>query len=579
MKLLPSVLLALISLLLPLANAFAQSDQSPPTAVIVKDDFSPVQSEWDPLSAGWRVENGTFRNDGAGIAASTTTITHYRGVHPADPGESAVNFPDFTVSARMRNSGFTNEHLVGLVYGYQDPNNYYELVVSATGLTRLRAVFNGIAVDKSATFNHHIPRNQWFDVEVRWNHGQTTVKVNGLNIGIHVTQTEFTSGRIGLVTHGAVGTFDKVFLGVPFGEQPFFETFDQAPFVTFTPQSGQWSVVNGTYRNSAVQQTNVTLAPSTTGFFPNQGDTMEYTFRARMLNPYGGSGNLIGIVFNYQTVRYTEVVFSPTGVVKLNRFENGAVHTIATASYAGARNVGLGAVIENGSDHFAVVVNGQRLFEDVQILDVNPNQVPEGGVGLITHWAPGRFDNIGFDRGFVTPCSITFSEQPAAWSAVSGTWNSNGGTLNNTSIEETNIVKFPCGSQGTINARLRNEFGASGNLVGLIYNYQPFDWLAGEYFEVTFSATGVVQLNKFIQGVLYPVQTGTYSVPRNTWFDVQLIRLGENTTVKVNGATVIAIAFQGELPGGVLGVVSHWSKGHFDNVTLIPPETGAPSEF
>jgi hypothetical protein len=578
MKILPAGLLALISLLLPLADTFAQSDQSPPTAIIVKDDFSPMQSQWEPVSGTWSVADGTYGNNSSG-ATEITRITFYRDVHPAGPGNSVVTFEDFTVSARMRNSGTTDAHFVGLVYGYQDSQNYYELLVSATGKVRMRTVMNGVAVDKLSFLDEHIPRNQWFDVEVHWDHGKTSAKVNGLGTAT-VSQPEFTTGQVGLVTHGAVGRFDKVFLGVPFGDQAFLEMFDEPPFVTFTPQSGQWSVVNGTYRNSAVQQTNVTLAPIHTGFFPNQGDTMDYTFRARMLNPYGGSGNLIGIVFNYQTVQYTEVVFSPTGVVKLNRFENGAAHTIATASYPGARNVGFNVTVENGSDHFAVVVNGTRLFTNVDIFDVNPNQVPDGGVGLITHWTPGRFDNVEFKQGFFTPCSITFSEQPQVpWQVVSGTWNANGGTLNNTSIDASSIVQLPCGSQGIIKARLRNEFGASGNLVGLIYNYQAFDWLAGDHYEVTFSPTGVVQLNKFIQGVRYPVQTGTYSVPRNTWFDVQLIHDSGSTMVTVNGATVIAIAFQAELQGGFLGVVSHWSKGHFDTVTLIEPETGAPSEL
>ncbi len=150
-----------------------------------------------------------LRNDGAGIARHHDD-THYRGVH-RDPARARRPGPP---SAPHAQSGLQRASR-RFVYGYQDPNNYYELVVSATGLTRLRAVFNGIAVDKSTYFQPSHPRNQWFEVEVRWNHGETTVKVNGLNIGIHVTQTEFTSGRIGLVTHGAVGTFDKVFLGVP----------------------------------------------------------------------------------------------------------------------------------------------------------------------------------------------------------------------------------------------------------------------------------------------------------------------------------------------------------------------------
>jgi hypothetical protein len=379
------------------------------------------------------------------------------------------------------------------------------------------------------------------------------------------------------VTHAAVGRFDKVFLGVPFGDQPFLETFKEAPFVSFAPQSGQWSVVNGTYRNSAVEQNDITLAPIHTGLLPNQGDTFDYTFRARMLNPYGGSGNLIGIVFNYRTIDYTEVVFSPKGVVSVKRFENGVVHTVATASYGGTRNVAFDVTIENSFDHFAIFVNGQRLLANVLPFDVNPGQVPEGRVGLITHWAPGRFDNVEFKHGFYTACSITFDQEPPPFWIVSGTWNANGGTLNNTSVDATDIVNPPCDS-GTYTARLRNEYGASGNRVGLIYDYQAFSFFRGDYYEVTFSPTGVVQLNKFIQGVRYPVRTAAYNIPRNTWFTARVIRDGNRTTVKVNGTTVIAGEIQAELHGSV-GVVSHWTKGHFDDVSVTEVVPHPPSEL
>lgn len=58
METLRSVFLALLCLL-PLATAFAQSDQSPPTATIIEDDFSPVQSQWQPAIGTWTVADGT----------------------------------------------------------------------------------------------------------------------------------------------------------------------------------------------------------------------------------------------------------------------------------------------------------------------------------------------------------------------------------------------------------------------------------------------------------------------------------------------------------------------------------------
>ncbi|HKS58230.1 MAG TPA: hypothetical protein VJS12_23240, partial [Steroidobacteraceae bacterium] len=449
-----------------------------------------------------------------------------------------------------------------------------------TGKVTMRTVMNGIAVDKFPAIDEHIPRTTWFDVEVHRKNGKTSVTVNGLGIWKDIPQQEFTNGQVGLVAHGAIGRFDKVFLGTPFGDQDFFETFEEAPFVTFTPQSGQWSVVNGTYVNSAVQQTNVTLAPIRTGFFPQDGDTFDFTFRARMLNPYGNTGNQIGIVFNYHTTEYTEVVFSSKGIVELNLIRNRVKQTIATDTFSTAPNRAFNVTVEDAFDHFAVVVDGKQLFQNVDTTGVNPGQVPDGGVGLITHWSPGRFDNIQFHQGIFAPCSLTFSEQPPApLTVVNGEWNTTGGTLNNSSLDSTDIVNFAaCSGPNIYSARLRNDYGASGNRVGLIYDYQSFGLRQGDYYEVTFSPTGVVQMNKFVQGVLYPVRTASYPPPGKAFFDVQLIRQGVGTTIKVNGATVVELEPQGRMGGGV-GVVSHWTKGHFDDVKITELVQSAPSEL
>jgi hypothetical protein len=348
--------------------------------------------------------------------------------------------------------------------------------------------------------------------------------------------------------------------------------------------------VNGSYRNSAVQQTSVTLAPIFTGPMPGVGNTIEYTFRARMLNQYAGSGNLVGIVFNYSAGSYSEVVFSPTGVAKLNLVENDAVvRTLATANYGGARNIAFEVELQNGPFGASVRVNGNLLFD--RILEANPEQFPVDRVGLITHWAPGRFDNVQFDHGTFQPCALTFTAPITPSWIVSGMWDTNGGTLNSTAVTQNDIANLNCfgnfdgahaGTDEIYSARLRNEFGAAGNLVGLVYNYQDRNrgsFYDGDYFEIVFSPTGVVQLNKFIQGVRYPVRERTHNIARNTWFDVQVIRSGIFTTVKLNGTTILENEPQGELRGGSIGAITHWTRGHFDDVTLQPHVVRPPSQL
>lgn len=577
-----SVLISLCALFLPLAHAFAE-DLSPPTGTLFHDEFDNANGSWLPSGGTWSVSNGLYGN-ATGSGQNITVITAYDGVGLHGLGSDKIESPEYRVSARMRNQGTTDEHLVGLVYGFQDTQNYFEVVVSALGAVKLRTVMNGVPVDELCCTRLDLPRNTWFSVEVHWKNGHTTVSIDGI-VASSGSQPEFTAGRVGLVTHNAVGKFDKVDVNVPFGDQGFFEIFDSnSGGVPFAPQSGQWMVDSPIYRNAAVNQTSVTLAPINSGTHAELGDTTEFTFRARMRNPYAGSGNLIGIVFNYESpTRYSEVVFSPTGVAKINRVVSGVATAVATTNYGGTRNVGFDVALEWNQGITSVRVNGQYIF--TRVLGASPSVTPRGGVGLITHWAPGQFDDIHFDHGIFNECSKTFSSSAELPTPVSGTWDVNGGTLNSTAVGQTNIVAFTqdckgndvgddLGTDFAFGASLRNEFGASGNLVGLVYDYED----SNNYYEVTFSST-TVQLNKVFQGVLTPVATATHSIPRNTWFNVQVIRNFDSTSIKINGVYVIQFAQQPELKSATVGVITHWTRGHFDNVTLTDNPDQPPPDL
>jgi hypothetical protein len=111
--------------------------------------------------------------------------------------------------------------------------------------------------------------------------------------------------------------------------------------------------------------------------------------------------------------------------------------------------------------------------------------------------------------------------------------------------------------------RLLNQYGASGNLVGLIFSYDS----AEDYLEAVFSPTGQAYLNLTIEGTRYRLATGTHTVPRNVAFDVEILRKGTTATVTVNGKPTFQNVQVGQLGGGLLGVVSHWAKGRFDNLS------------
>jgi hypothetical protein len=90
-----------------------------------------------------------------------------------------------------------------------------------------------------------------------------------------------------------------------------------------------------------------------------------------------------------------------------------------------------------------------------------------------------------------------------------------------------------------------------------------------DYYEVVFSPTGTAQLNRVFMGFSRTEATASYSGGEpHRWFNVQLLRRGDFTTVKVNGVTVFQDVYQPGARGEFGGVVTHWTDANFDDVQV-----------
>lgn len=199
---------------------------------------------------------------------------------------------------------------------------------------------------------------------------------------------------------------------------------------------------------------------------------------------------------------------------------------------------------------------------------------------MVTHWTPGRFDNVWFENGDpVFPLSESFDDpgSPRAWIALRGTWDTQSGALNNRSAGARDIAQMLSWKRTTdykLSARMLNPYGGSGNRIGLIFG---LDFI-GDYYEVVFAPTGQAYFNRFIQGQLIQLATATHgALGSNVWFNVELIRHGLFATVKVNGQTVFQNVPAAQLDNplsprfalpnmGDVGVISHWAPGRFDDL-------------
>ena len=573
-------LLASLALVVPLIAAGMDVGFTPPFAVFYRTDFdpattAPLPTSWQIESGTWQAANGTFDSNDASGDAISTMFEYFPD--PIGAPDDAVREP-FTYRARLLNRNSAATSLVGVVYAYQGPLNYSEVVFSPTGTATVRRMSSGVLSDVISTSYAGGGTNVWFDVEVARAAPSTTVKVNGIQI-LKLSQS-LGVGRVGLATHLTIGRFDKVAIAFPFGEQPFKETFTSG----LTQQwqtTGQWSVGGGTFNSSVAAATTAHPLGAETGLLAEQSEA--YTFRARMLNPYRGAGNLVGIQFHVGEDLDTggpgaaEVVFSPTGVAKINVFYEGANHTVATAPYNGRQNTWFDVRLDGSFGKASVAVDGVQIFKDVATFPV-----AVGAVGLVTHWAPGKFDDVWYDNyAIFTPLSETFDGAlPTGW-AISGTWDTGGGTLNDTSATITDIVATNCGCWDTdisYHARLFNQYSGSGNLVGVVYDYQrppiggggtKYQGLySGDYDEVVFAPTGQAFMNEVRNGLKHRVAAGTQPIPARTWFDVEVLRQGATTTVKVNGAAIFNKVKQAQPTFGDVGVVTHWARAHFDDLAI-----------
>ena len=555
------------------------SNYYPPIAVLARHEFTEGQT-LGVVSGAWVASGGTFNS--TATTRAIATIDSYIPQTVFHETLTEINAGKFFYRAAMLNQSSGGSTRVGIVYQYQDPGNFYEASLSPTGSVFVREVTNGLGKTVATGTYRGGGQNKWFDVEVAWTAAETIVLVNNVPVVRGIKQDRLTHGRAGVISRQTTAKFDRLLVTIEYGDPQFRESFSGgAP--SWKVAKGNWSVVNGAYQNSAVQYGSITWLPINVGLDDSR-QTSQFEVYARMFNPYGGSGNRMGFVHNYSSHdgTYEEIVFGADGIARVNHVQTWVesdgttkvnVTPGETAPYPWARNHWFDvrfaghASIDGMNKIDQVSVNGTPVFTNLERNDLR------GPIGLVTNWTPGRFDDVWFSHhGFSR--TETFDRQdptkPPYWFSARGTWDAEGGVLNDRTVAANDIVytSWQGSTNYTVNARMLNPYRASGNRIGLIFG---FDLATGNYYEVVFAPTGQASLNKFIQGQLTQVATATHSaLGSNVWFNVELARRGPNATVKVNNQIVFenvpAAQLDNSIKRGRIGVISHWSPARFDDL-------------
>ena len=545
-------------------GAFVTRELNPNTFPVFFDRFEDAEHSdaWQPVSGQW-VRTAHTYNSAIAVPRAITTIGSYEVSDISVPVAVLDEDQPYAVTARLMNRRSTPESSVGLVYGYQDAAHFNEIAFSPTGVVQLREMRGGVTT-LLATDAYEGGAGRWIDVELRRRDGHTSAYVDGKPVFAEVAQNAPAARRIGLATRATIGAFDDVRIHRPLYRWPFKQGFNGGTAQEFRTVRGDWRVASGEYV-SDVQQTTLALVSAQT----QPGRLGQFGFRARLLNPYGASGNSVGLVWNGGK---NEVVFTSTGEARLSRISGDSSRILRTVPIPRLGNQWFEAELDVcfrcGAEGWSVTIklNGATIFEKLQGDDFLPDGGPSGAPGLVTHWSPGRFDDVEFRLApFPERYLQHFDKRASELMPRQGAWALESGTYVSRAVGPADIALLPASDDVdyVYRARVVNEYGASGNLVGLVTHYTD----EGDYYEAVLSGTGEVRVNKVIKGITIRQATGTYSARPGKVFNLELRSVGTLTDVKVDGKTVISTVPQGELRAGRIGLITHWSRGRFDELS------------
>ena len=123
------------------------------------------------------------------------------------------------------------------------------------------------------------------------------MRIDGAPVFDNFFQDGLPQGDIGLIARNTHARFDDIDVR-NFGRQdPYREDFNDGAANNWTPLSGTWSATSKVYTEHCSHRHNHHKSPLGRMWEVGERTDLACTFKVRMLNPYGASGNLVGIAW------------------------------------------------------------------------------------------------------------------------------------------------------------------------------------------------------------------------------------------------------------------------------------------
>ncbi|HKU13574.1 MAG TPA: hypothetical protein VJQ52_04210 [Steroidobacteraceae bacterium] len=363
----------------------------------VDEDFNDGAAQgWTPQTGSWSAATGDLRN-AANTAFTSNTI---QGL--ALPTE-------FVTLTDVYLSWGANGNTAGVLFNYQNANNFYEVRLNAQGTVRLSAVVGGVRTLVATSTYPDAGVRRWHTIYVRRLGDAGTHLLIDVN-GQQMFDTEFDpdpaapgvlrGGSAGVFASWNLARFDNVLIGAPvtgvFGGKNHFDEPGSTP-TFWRPETGVWTLADGYLRSSANQAASIAVGESGPGV---DRPGAFYGISALIHLEWSGAGNWGGLLYDYVDAQnYREVRVSRTVPGRVGEF-------VLAETVNGARREVLRTQRFQSTDSREVVLTVRRegnrtiVHDDSAFSNIQVRQAPMAApftVGLLAAWNQVRFDDVMVD--------------------------------------------------------------------------------------------------------------------------------------------------------------------------------------
>ncbi|MFI1192395.1 pectate lyase [Micromonospora sp. NPDC020750] len=194
-------------------------------ASVFSDNFN------DGDASGWSKSGGTWSvlTDGSGVFNQASTSSEL-----ARQFAGQTNWTDYQVQARVKPTGFgSSTGLVGLAARSASSTKMYRLALLGSGRAELQAV-NGSQITAIGSAPLGVSAGNWYTLRIETSGSTIRGFVNGTQIASG-SNSLAASGRVGLVTAYASGSFDDVTVDSGGGSTPTTPPSTTAPPTSAPP--------------------------------------------------------------------------------------------------------------------------------------------------------------------------------------------------------------------------------------------------------------------------------------------------------------------------------------------------------